>query len=379
MNHDANHDPIDDPSGDLLDDLLTRALVSRADAARPGAGSLTDVHRRVRQRARRRVTVGAGALAGVGVLTVGVVLAQGDDSARPIDVADGNDQTEFPTDVERPGSTLVVATTTPGMPGAGAYRCSKEIAAPIDPTQPDVTPPGRWFETCEYVDVGTVSSTTIVPLPPTTGGAGSEGASPDTTASSTADLSGVRVLVANGSGVAGFAGSVASRLASLGASVADPVNATKNADATAVYAIATPDAEEWKVREATWIAESVFDELVRAGYLALSPGRADVTVLTVEEAAGLVDSDVDAGSVLIVLGRDAIDPLSEDLPACPSYTVEHGDFLVGIAERFNTTVDRITLLNRWPEGASRIIVPGEEISIPGPDCLAPVATTTSIP
>jgi LysM repeat protein len=377
MNHDANHDPIGDP----LDDLLTQALVSRAAAAQPGAGSLTDVHRRVRQRARRRATVGAGALAGVGVLAVGGVLTQGDDNSRPIGVADGNDQTVAPTDVERPvtDSTIVVDTTVPGMPGDGAYRCSNEIAAPIDPTQPDVTPPGRWFETCEYVDVGTVSSTTIVPLPPTTGGAGSEGASPDTTASSTADLSGVRVLVANGSGVAGFAGSVASRLASLGASVADPVNATKNADATAVYAIATPDAEEWKVREATWIAESVFDELVRAGYLALSPGRADVTVLTVEEAAGLVDSDVDAGSVLIVLGRDAIDPLSEDLPACPSYTVEHGDFLVGIAERFNTTVDRITLLNRWPEGASRIIVPGEEISIPGPDCLAPVATTTSIP
>lgn len=370
MNHgpiDPSGDPLDDPSGDPLDDLLTRALVSRADAARPGVGSLTDVHRRVRQRSRRRATVGAGALAGVGVLAVGVVLAQGDDPAQPVGVADGNDQTESSADVERPGSTLVVATTTPGMPGAGAYRCSNEIAAPIDPTQPDVTPPGRWFETCEYVDVGTVSTTTIVPLPPTTGGAGSEGASPDTTAGSTADLSGVRVLVANGTGVAGMAGWFSAFLTARGA-VADPAaNSSTMPATTTIYSLDGVTADAFAVAEA-----------LRPAML---PGSAlwtpSVVAISRDEAATLVDADFGDDVVLVLLGTDAIGAPAIVGACGGSYVIEQGDYLAGIAERFGTTVAGLAAANGWVDGVDHLILPGEVVVIPGADCSTDTAVTTS--
>lgn len=357
MNHDANHDPIGDP----LDDLLTQALVSRAAAAQPGAGSLTDVHRRVRQRARRRATVGAGALAGVGVLAVGGVLTQGDDNSRPIGVADGNDQTVAPTDVERPvtDSTIVVDTTVPGMPGDGAYRCSNEIAAPIDPTQPDVTPPGRWFETCEYVDVGTVSTTTIVPLPPTTGVAGSEGASPDTTASSTADLSGVRVLVANGTGVGGMAGWFSAFLAERGAIVEPAANSTGLPASTTVYAIDGATAD----------AETIADALTPMWRNASLQMPSFVTISR-DEAASLVDggTDVAEGVVLIVLGADAVGVPSSSGACGGSYIIETGDHLAGIAERYALSIDEIVAANDWPEGVNRILIPGAEILLPRTGC-----------
>jgi hypothetical protein len=363
-----NHDPID-PSGDPLDDLLTRALVSRADAARPGAGSLTDVHRRVRQRARHRATVGAGALAGVGLLAVGAALAQGDDPAQPIGVADGNDQTESPTDVERPvtDSTIVVDTTVAGMPGVGAYRCSNEIPAPVDPSQPDVTPPGRWFESCEYVDVGTVSTTTIVPLAPTTGAAGSGGASPDTTAHTTPDLDGVRVLVANGTGVGGMAGWFGAFLAERGA-VTDPAaNSGTMPATTTIYSLNGSTADAYAVAEA-------LRPVMSSGS---APWTPSVVAISRDEAAALVDADLADDVVLVLLGADSIDAPAISGVCGGSYVVEQGDYLAGIAERFGTTVADLAVTNDWDDGVDHLILPGEMITIPGVDCSTDTAVTTS--
>jgi hypothetical protein len=365
-----NHDPID-PSGDPLDDLLTRSLMSRADAARPGAGSLTDVHRRVRHRTRRRATVGAGALAGVGVLAVGAVLAQGDDPARPIGVADGNDQMASPTDVERPitNSTIVVDTTVPGVFGGGAYRCSGEIAAPIDPTQPDVTPPGRWFESCEYVGVGTVSTTTLLPLPPTTG-AGSEGASPDTTAL-TADLSGVRVLVANGTGVGGMAGWFSAFLAERGAITEPAANSGGLPARTTVYSLDGVTAD----------AESVAEALRSVMSTGAAPWLPSVVGISRDEAASLVDADLGEGVVIVLLGTDAIGAPAIVGACGGTYVVEQGDYLAGIAERFGTTVADIATANGWDDGVDHLILPDEVVVIPGADCSTDttVTPTTSTP
>jgi LysM repeat protein len=367
-----NRDPFD-PSGDPLDDLLTRSLMSRADAARPGAGSLADVHRRVRQRARRRATVGAGALAGVGVLAVGGVLTQGDDNSRPIGVADGNDQTVSPTDVERPvtNSTIVVDTTVPGMPDGGAYRCSNEIAAPIDPSQPDVTPPGRWFETCEYVDVGTVSTTILVPLPPTTGSAGSEGTSPQTTATSTTDLSGIRVLVANGTGVGGMAGWFSAFLAERGAITEPAANSGGLPARTTVYSLDGVTADAESVAEALrWVMSS-----------GSTPWLPSVVGISRDEAAALVDADLADDVVLVVLGTDSIGAPANPGACGGSYVVEQGDYLAGIAERFGTTVADIAATNGWDDGVEHLILPGELVTIPGAACStdATVTPTTSAP
>lgn len=362
-----NHDPID-PSGDPLDDLLTQALVSRAAAARPGTGSLTDVHRRVRHRARRRATVGAGALAGVGALAVGAVLAQGDDPA-PIGVLDSNDQTASPTDVDRPvtDSTIVIATTVPGMPGGGAYRCSGEIAAPIDPSQPDVTPPGRWFETCEYVDVGTISTTTLVPLPPTTGPGGSEGASPQTSVVSTTDLNGIRVLVANGTGVAGMAGWFSAFLAERGA-VADPAaNSGTMPATTTIYSLNGVTADAEAVTEA-------LRSVMSSGSTLWMPS---VVGISRDEAAALVDADLADDVVLVLLGTDSIGVPATAGACGGTYIVEQGDYLAGIAERFGTTVADLAAANGWGGGVDHLILPGEVVTIPGSGCVPLVPTTST--
>ena len=47
-----------------------------------------------------------------------------------------------------------------------------------------------------------------------------------------------------------------------------------------------------------------------------------------------------------------------------TYTVEDGDYLSGIASKFNTTVDAIVAANGWSDGANHVIYAGLEIKLP---------------
>jgi LysM repeat protein len=46
-----------------------------------------------------------------------------------------------------------------------------------------------------------------------------------------------------------------------------------------------------------------------------------------------------------------------------TYTVVAGDFLAGIADKFDTTIDAIVAANGWPD-ATVVIIPGQTIKLP---------------
>ena len=199
---------------DSIDDLLERALTSRSAAARPGNGSLTDVHRRVRRRTQRRAAVGAGALVGVSALAVGTVIAQRDNRWLEADLglSDGSDD---PVGSTTPGMSTIPSVSTTILEPA-YWRCEGEVAAPLDPTQPDVTQPGRWFTICEPAGepTGAVASTTPgEPSPPVTYDPTCDPAACAPATRPFPGLSGIQVLVANGSGISGMAAQVSATLA----------------------------------------------------------------------------------------------------------------------------------------------------------------------
>ncbi len=66
-------------------------------------------------------------------------------------------------------------------------------------------------------------------------------------------------------------------------------------------------------------------------------------------------------------------PSSDSTPSTPTtvppdsqgtYTVEEGDFLYGIAEKFGTTAEAIATANGWTDGVTHNIFPGDVIVIP---------------
>ncbi|MGB8858444.1 MAG: LysM peptidoglycan-binding domain-containing protein [Ilumatobacteraceae bacterium] len=60
------------------------------------------------------------------------------------------------------------------------------------------------------------------------------------------------------------------------------------------------------------------------------------------------------------------------------YTVASGDYLVGIAGRFNVTADAIALANNWADGIAHSLFPGDKIKIPG-GAIVPPPTTLPAP
>lgn len=51
-------------------------------------------------------------------------------------------------------------------------------------------------------------------------------------------------------------------------------------------------------------------------------------------------------------------------PVGATYTIEAGDYLSGIATKFNTTVDAIVAANGWSDGAAHALFPGDVINLP---------------
>jgi LysM repeat protein len=57
-------------------------------------------------------------------------------------------------------------------------------------------------------------------------------------------------------------------------------------------------------------------------------------------------------------------PSTVDTTGGGTYTVVANDYLGGIAEKVNSTVDAIVEANGWPEGAAHVLQPGDKIKIP---------------
>lgn len=57
-------------------------------------------------------------------------------------------------------------------------------------------------------------------------------------------------------------------------------------------------------------------------------------------------------------------PTTVDTSGGGTYTVEPNDYLGGIAEKVNSTVDAIVEANGWPEGKDHVLIPGDVIKIP---------------
>lgn len=404
-----------DPSTDPLDDLLSRALVSRAAGARPGEGSLLDVRQRVRRRSRRRTAVGATAVAGLGLVGVGVVLVQGDDSPAPIRTADGNTDampeggtgggawrcwdpvapmvapggpldmgpatttpmttatgpvaTEAPVDATWPadrGPTTSAgagpATTAPMTTASGPVATEAPVDEPIVSTIPSGLPGEGWFAQCEWVLPDGTPATVV----PTTISCPSAGCIVETTAVGYSTLDGLRIVVANGTGVGGLAGSVAETFTRYGAS-AEAANAEGIPDSTSVFVVSDREA-------AVRVAEVLFA-------LGLTPR---VAAVPTESLAGMTDGDLTGADVLVVLGPDAVVALTGSgttpttAPAtCSTHVVQTGDSLAGIALLYRTTIADVAALNEWPEGIDHVLLPGEVLAIPGPGCLPLRPTTTT--
>jgi LysM repeat protein len=52
------------------------------------------------------------------------------------------------------------------------------------------------------------------------------------------------------------------------------------------------------------------------------------------------------------------------LQAGPTYTVQQGDYLGGIAKKVGTTVQAIIDINGWTDGVNHVIYPGQKIKVP---------------
>lgn len=67
------------------------------------------------------------------------------------------------------------------------------------------------------------------------------------------------------------------------------------------------------------------------------------------------------------------DPTSTDPGAEPggdggeTYTIVEGDSLFAIAERLGVSLDALVEVNGWPDGIDHLILPGDEILVPGTD------------
>jgi LysM repeat protein len=53
------------------------------------------------------------------------------------------------------------------------------------------------------------------------------------------------------------------------------------------------------------------------------------------------------------------------LPQEQLYTIQAGDFLSKIAQQFGVTIDEIVQYNEWEDGVNHLLIPGQDIRIPG--------------
>lgn len=69
------------------------------------------------------------------------------------------------------------------------------------------------------------------------------------------------------------------------------------------------------------------------------------------------------------------------LPEEQLYTIQSGDFLAKIAQQFGVTIDEIVQYNEWEDGINHLLIPGQDIRIPGgaTQQVDPAGGTTTIP
>jgi LysM repeat protein len=93
--------------------------------------------------------------------------------------------------------------------------------------------------------------------------------------------------------------------------------------------------------------------------------RFDTTVARLRELNNIAEgaeSSIQPGQTLVIPGSSS----SSSSSGTPSYTVESGDTLSEIAERFGTTVARLRELNNIAEGAESSIQPGQILVVREP-------------
>ncbi len=114
-------------------------------------------------------------------------------------------------------------------------------------------------------------------------------------------------------------------------------------------------------------------------------GRALVVLCTPALVVACSDGDDGGGApTSVVVGftttTTAPGPSTTAVPDL-HYTIDRGDSLYAIADRFCTLATEIAALNGWPEGLDHPIYPGDVILVPGPGCpvITEPYTTTTVP
>lgn len=124
-----------------FDELLNAALADRGRRLMPSPGSMTDVRRRARGRARRRSIVAAGAVTAVGATGVAAVLAGGGDNNERVLTADeghGEGPVSAAGEVWRCRGPLGVESNSAGVTTIPANIVSTTVEAPGPSTTVDL-------------------------------------------------------------------------------------------------------------------------------------------------------------------------------------------------------------------------------------------------